>query len=465
MVLQVHLHNRIQALKDQHGATYSLEKCIISICINGIYIRVELGGQLGYYIDVLACSTKNLSETLRVINQLIIPAIQSVCHGITLTENVIRPECVRKLTPPRYRKTQFASMQQLKQALLSLPADSMYDYQHTWSPVLDSGRPILQDGFDFARDLLSDDDFREVLHRRYHDLYNLAQELQVPPENNPEGQGQSITMSNEAAKVEPTFGGIAKGVEAVLERLKIIEQEIRDLKQEIQGLRYYEHRLLLELHRKVNHLATFNVQVEERKVPNMIYFVKTENYTRRLVTTMLSGMNALRLHMLCEFRGQMHVVEDQMGCEIMQVDNAAVKSLAPYMKKFMTLVTLALKIGAHLAAGMGQMIPDLSKEVAHLAGSSVLCGAAGATAAGVVGVAAMDRRNRSIEGSRDIQQDLRAAQQWVVDFLRERSCSSGKDIAEKFGLWRVRYRDNGQIAWICRQHMYARSAEIIEVPV
>ncbi|XP_061375340.1 protein TORNADO 1 isoform X2 [Gastrolobium bilobum] len=463
--LQVHLHNRIEALKNQHGATYSLEKYLISISINGIYIRVELGGVLGYYIDVLACSTKNLTETLRVIQQLIIPAIQSLCQGITMTENVIRPECVRNLTPPRYRRTQFASLQQLKQALLSLPADSMYDYQHTWSPVLDSGRPILQDGFDLARDLLSDDDFREVLHRRYHDLYNLAQELQVPPENNLEGQDQSIALNDEHEIVEPTFGGIAKGVEAVLQRLKIIEQEIRDLKQEIQGLRYYEHRLLLELHHKVNSLATFNVQVEERKVPNMFYFVRTENYSRRLVTTMLSGMTALRLHMLCEFRGQMHVVEDQMGCEIMQVDNIAVKSLAPYMKKFMKLVTLALKIGAHLAAGMGEMIPDLSKEVAHLAGSSLLFDAAGATAAGAVGAAAMGRRNRSMEGSRDIQQDLRAAQQWVVDFLRDRRCSTGKDIAEKFGLWRVRYRDNGQIAWICRRHIYARSAEIIELPI
>ncbi|MED6201413.1 Protein TORNADO 1, partial [Stylosanthes scabra] len=253
----------------------------------------------------------------------------------------------------------------------------------------------------------------------------------------------------------------AKGVEAVLQRLKIIEQEIRDLKQEIQGLRYYEHRLLLELHHKVKYLATYNVQVEERKVPNLFYFVQTENYSRRLITTMLSGMTALRLHMLCEFRGQMHVVEDQMGCEIMQVDNRAVQCLAPYMKKFMKLVTLALKIGAHLAAGMGEMIPDLSKEMAHLAGSSAFVGAA---AVGV-GAAALGRRNRSAEGSRDIQQDLRAAQQWVVDFLRERRCSTGKDIAEKFGLWRVRYRDNGQIAWICRRHIYARSAEIVEVPV
>ncbi|MED6225806.1 Protein TORNADO 1, partial [Stylosanthes scabra] len=205
--LQVHLHNRVKALNNQHGATYSLEKYLISIIINGIYIRVELGGQLGYYIDILACSTKNLTETLRVIQQLIIPAIQSLCHGITLTENIIRPECVRNLTPPRYRKTQSVSLQQLKQALLSLPADGMYDYQHTWSPVLDSGRPILQAGFDLVRDLLSDDDFREVLHRRYHDLYDLAQELQVPPENNPEGQDQALALTNQAETVDPSFGG------------------------------------------------------------------------------------------------------------------------------------------------------------------------------------------------------------------------------------------------------------------
>ncbi|KAA8527036.1 hypothetical protein F0562_008735 [Nyssa sinensis] len=466
--LQVHLHNRIIGLKNQHGATYSLEKYLISIYINGIHVRIELGGQLGYYVDVLACSTKNLTETLRLVHQLIIPAIQSLCHDVTLTENILRPECVGNLTPPRYRKTQVVPLQQLKQALLSVPADSMYDYQHTWGSVSDAGRPILRAAFDFARDLLSDDDFREVLHRRYHDLYNLAAELQVPTENNPDELDNPQSTDEADNKVEPTFGGIAKGVEAVLQRLKIIEQEIRDLKQEIQGLRYYEHRLLIELHRKVNYLVNYNVQLEERKAPNMFYFVRTENYSRRLVTSMISGMTALRLHMLCEFRQEMHVVEDQLGCEMMQVDNRAVQSLAPYMKKFMKLLTFALKIGAHLAAGMGEMIPDLSREVAHLADSSLLYGAAGAAAAGAVGAAAAGHiegsRNRS-RGSRDIQQDQRTAQQWVMDFLRDQRCSTGREIADKFGLWRVRYRDSGQIAWICRRHMYTRANEVAEIPI
>lgn len=462
--MQVHLHNRIMALKNQHGAIYNLEKYLITININGIYVRVELGGQLGYYIDVLACSTKNLTETLRLIHQLIIPAIQSLCHGITLTENIIRPECVRNLTPPRYRKTQFVSLQLLKDALLSVPAEGMYDYQHTWDPVSDSGKPILQAGFDLARDLLSDDDFREVLHRRYYDLHNLAVELQVPPESSPDGQDPN---NDPDGKVEPTFGGLAKGLETVLQRLRIIEQEIKDVKQEIQGLRYYEHRLLIELYRKVNYIVNFNVQLEERKVPNMIYFVKTENYSKRLITNIISGMTALRLHMLCEFRREMHIVEDQIGCEMMQVDNRAVKSLAPYMSTFMKLVTFALKIGAHLAAGMGQLIPDLSREVAHLADSSLMYGAAGAVAAGAAGAAAMGRmdgsRNKNRSG--DTQQELRAVQQWITDFLRERRCSTGKDIAEKFGLWRVRYRDDGHIAWICRRHMTLRANEIIQVPL
>ncbi|KAH0703275.1 hypothetical protein KY285_017553 [Solanum tuberosum] len=463
--LQVHLHNKVMGLKNQYGATYSLEKYVIALSINGIYVRVELGGQLGYYVDVLACSTKHLTETLRLFQQLIIPAIQSLCHGVTLTENIIRPECVRNLIPPRYRRNQILPQQLLKQALLSVSADNMYDYQHTWDLVADSGRTIVGAGFDYARDLLSDDDFREVLQRRYHDLHNLAGELQIPLDNSQEGQNHASTNSEETeGKIEPTFAGIAKGVEEVLQRLTIIQQELRDIKQEIQGLRYYEYRLLMELNRKVNYLVNYNVQVEERKVPNMFYFVRTENYSRRLITTMISGINALRLHMLCEYRGEMHVVEDQIGCEVMQVDNRAVKCLAPYMTKFMKLVTFALKIGAHLAAGMGEMIPDLSREVAHLLKSPAAYSAAGVAAAGVVGVAAAGRVERN-RGSRDIQQDLKAAQQWVVDFLRDQRCSGGRDIAEKFGLWRVRYQDSGQIAWVCRRHIHIRASEIIEVPL
>ncbi|XP_047340767.1 protein TORNADO 1 [Impatiens glandulifera] len=489
--LQVHLHNRVMALKNQHGATYSLEKYLISITIDGIHVRVELGsgGQLGYYVDILASSsTKTLTEIVNLFRHLIIPSILSLCQGegggVMLTENVIRPECVRNLTPPRYRKTQFVPLHRLKEALLTVPADNMYDYQHTWDQVLDStsggggdgggGRTVvLRQGFDLARDILSDDEFREVVHRRYHDLYNLAMELDFPTNT----EHNSSPEEEEENIVDPSLGGIAKGVEAVLRRLKIMEQEMRDVKQEIQGLRYYEHGLLVELHRKVLYLVNFNVEVEERKFPNMFFFVETEKYsTRRLVTKLISGMAALRLHMLCEYRQEMHVVEDQVGCQVLKVDNRAVKCVAPYMKKFMKLLTFALKIGAHLAAGMGSMIPDLSREVAHLVDVSIVLsggGGAGAVAVaagggGALGAAAAvgnyrDSRNNS--NSTTTGHDQKAAQQWLMDFLRDEKCWSGREVAEKFGLWRVRYRDSGQIAWICRHHMYSRSNQVHQLPI
>ncbi|KAL0362899.1 UNVERIFIED_CONTAM: protein TORNADO 1 [Sesamum calycinum] len=107
-----------------------------------MFLTPELGGQLGYSIDVLACSMKSPTEILRLFQHLLIPAIQSLCHGITLTEYVLRSECVKNLIPPRYRRNQSAPLQQLKQALLSVPADSIYDYQHTWDSVADSGSLI-----------------------------------------------------------------------------------------------------------------------------------------------------------------------------------------------------------------------------------------------------------------------------------------------------------------------------------
>lgn len=55
--------------------------------------------------------------------------IHGLCNGV-LTKNITMPECIRNLTPPMYRKTEFVQEPVLKQAFLSVPADRIYDYQH-----------------------------------------------------------------------------------------------------------------------------------------------------------------------------------------------------------------------------------------------------------------------------------------------------------------------------------------------
>ncbi|KAH9329000.1 hypothetical protein KI387_001108 [Taxus chinensis] len=474
--LQVHLHNKILGSGNRQSATYKLEKHLISIFINGIDIRVELGGEMGYYIDVLACSSQDYNETLKFLHHLVIQSIQRLCassagcQGVILVEGILRPQCVEQLIPPRNRRGQFIFVEYLKQELLSVPAESMYNYQHTWNAIVDGRSVILGSGFDYARDLLSEEDFRDVLQRRYHDLYRLAVELDVPSANEIPSSQQSFEDEEEDGSVSPTISGIAKGVEMVLQRLKIIEQDLKDIKQEIQGLRYYEHSLLIELHRKVNNLVNFSVQLEERKVPHMFYFVRDDGtFTKRLVTDIVSGMTALQLHLLCEYRREMHVVDGQLGINLMKVDNRTVQSIVPYVNGLMKMLTFALKVGAHVVAGMGEMVPDLSREVAKLADSSFIFGRG-------LGAAHQIEQTRSrglTDRSRDIDyrpldvNQFRTAQQWLVDFLRTQKCLNGKAIAEKFGLWRVRYTDDGQIAWVCSRHKEygTRIYEVIDIPI
>jgi hypothetical protein len=468
----VHLHNKLIQSVNQQGFTYRLEKHLIYAIINGSHIRIEIGRQPHYYVDILAISCKNITEIIRLFHHLIIPSIQSLCSpNITFSENIIRPDCVKYLIPHRFRKTQHIPLQHIKEILLSLPADGMYNCEHTWASVEDNNRVILNSVSDYTRDLLSDDEFRQVLQVRYNDLHHLALELATVTTPQEKGESSALpaadAVSSPQGTVEPSISGIAKGVEAVLQRLKLMEQEIKDLKQEIRGLRFYEHRLLIELHHKMEYVVNYNTQLEERKVPQMFYFVQLHSSNKRLVTRLLPGMTTLRLNMLCEFRREMHVIEDQVGCDLIQVDNHAIQCLLPYMNHFMKLLTFALKIGAHFIGGMGHMIPDLSREVVRLLDSSLMYGAATAATAGAFGAAAMLGRgsNRSGRNSSGIEHDVRTARQWIIDFLKGQGITTGTQIAEIFGLWRVRYFDDGHVAWVCRRHLTMRRNEIIEMPL
>jgi hypothetical protein len=76
---------------------------------------------------------------------------------------------------------------------------------------------------------------------------------------------------------------------------------------------------------------------------------------------------------------------------------------------------LLFKIGAHFIDGMGEMVPDLSREVVHLL-DSVMYGTA-ASAASVVGVSAAalygkaSNSNGNQSGASDMGEDMKAARQ------------------------------------------------------
>lgn len=69
-------------------------------------------------------------------------------------------------------------------------------------------------GFDFARDLLLGNDFKEALHCRYHELYDLAIELHGPTEDNSNGP-----IHDETEKIDLSFSEIAIGVKRIFRDL------------------------------------------------------------------------------------------------------------------------------------------------------------------------------------------------------------------------------------------------------
>jgi hypothetical protein len=362
---------------------------------------------------------------------------------------------VQELLKPSYRKGQFVLVEDLKQELLSVPADGIYNYQHTWSDVAEGSSIIVGAGFDYARDLIGEEDFRDVLKRRSHDLYRLAVELDVPSANNtPNSQSAHDDESIERVLERLT------NIERVLERLPNIERILLRLQQEI----------LMEFDRKLSYLINFSVQLEERKVPRMFYFVRgNSGFAKTLVTHIVPGMTSLQLHLLCEYRCELHAVDGQPGCNLLNVDNKTVQSILPYLHDFMKILTFVLKAGAQVVAGMGQMIPDLSSEVAQLENFSVLYKAGAGAVHNIEDTMsrALTLRSRDVNYKPLDENQFRAAQQWLVDFLKSQECFNGKAIGEKFRLWRVRYTDNGEIAWVCHRHKEygVRKNEVIEIPM
>jgi tRNA nucleotidyltransferase/poly(A) polymerase len=106
-------------------------------------------------------------------------------------------------------------------------------------------------------------------------------------------------------------------------------------------------------------------------------------------------------------------------------------------------VFLAMKVGAHITMGIGNLVPNPSQAYAKAVSDSVRSHLpidwATVTPQELVTDAASAVRTAQKE----------SAEQWLVDFLKDKS------ILKEFGLQRVIYKDEqtAEVAWICEEHL------------
>ncbi|KAI5067166.1 hypothetical protein GOP47_0017694 [Adiantum capillus-veneris] len=189
---------------------------------------------------------------------------------------------------------------------------------------------------------------------------------------------------------------------------------------------------------KLHEIFTYLEDGEAGKLPRMCVVTQDVRSVRRLVLKIIPGLHNLRLELLCECRNQPCHVDGQHGLSIATLDDGLLKRGLSYIDGFLRVAQVVAKIGAHVAVGYGDIIPDFA------------CVLAGIVDAQAFGSSAM-----SLELIDDIHSpsrvDFPKGQQWLFDVLSHFKCTKGDQIYTQFGLRRIRYAD-ARVAWVCDKH-------------
>jgi hypothetical protein len=196
---------------------------------------------------------------------------------------------------------------------------------------------------------------------------------------------------------------------------------------------YYTHELVKNDVLSVTRLIRNSSQ---RQVPRIVLFTTQDaGFKQKLIIKLFPGMKALQLHLLCEYKGQEHIVEGQPGCQVILQDEN-LKKVHKLVVEGLEWVLLAVQVGAHITMGLGNMAPNPKMEY----GKAVVALGEGVLKDPPIDWAAVTPGKLLRDEAFAIRTAERAsAEQWLVNLLKD------KEILNKFGLQRVIYKDTGEL--------------------
>jgi hypothetical protein len=171
---------------------------------------------------------------------------------------------------------------------------------------------------------------------------------------------------------------------------------------------------------------------------------------RQFIIKVLSGMEIVHLHLLCEHVDGIHVVERQKGVEIKLSTSAIREKINHLIMASLKVLSLLVKVGAHVTAGIGNMIPDIGHIIALTCDTICLNDY-------LPDSKGSNHQSTNLPTSTDALMAMqgdgkKAAEQWLVNLLK------GKEIFDLFNLRRVKYvkikncSEGYPIRWVCDHH-------------
>ncbi|CAK9272315.1 unnamed protein product [Sphagnum jensenii] len=483
--LQVLLYNKFSRLDNGTRAVYTPKDGFIDIVFNGVEFVLEYNANVGTHIDVLVHSqSKTLDEALDMFHEHIMKHIQercaapNGCQGVTLVEGVIRTECVKQQISFKQRQDQAILLEDLKQAIFTHGSG----YQHSWDELLEGGNLILPVACEFAIELMGKKEIEDLLERglkegRIHEVHNACWNEATMVTREWAGPSSSTRLELKAKKHivkvnTPHDAWTKRNIwqEDLHEQdpspqhhteiaLSELTHEVRNLstfvqvthkqQQDMYKQQQDTHKLLTDVLSVTKLIRNLILNSTQKQVPRIVLFTTHDtNLKQKLITKLVPGMKALQLHLLCEYKTKEHMVEGQPGCEVILEDQNW-KKIHEFVVEGLKWVSVAVKVGAHIAMGLEHMVPTPNLEY----GKAVVAVGEGVLKDPPIDWATVTPEKPVREEAFAIRtaKTMAFAEQWLVDFLKD------KNISTKFGLQRVVYKDaqgrkTGEMGWICKKH-------------
>ncbi len=265
------------------------------------------------------------------------------------------------------------------------------NFRYTWPKVEEqiSGMPrqVLPTGHDLVVELLGEKTIANLMESWCLELKTISSILsndvkELVGSSTQHGQQVSPPHDDFQVDIDPTMGQdlrcildtfveharyICKkyelGVERIIEHNEAMGARIiKEFQKSSMEMKSFGEKLQQELCKKVDTFMEFTVQLKQRDIPRLAYFVQKNNQMPTfgtLVTSFIPGIKCAKLHLMCEHIDGIHDVKDQEGFEVMLASETFQK-VQPLLDKGLQILSILLKVGAQLTIGLASQVPDLN---------------------------------------------------------------------------------------------------------
>jgi hypothetical protein len=366
------------------------------------------------------------------------------------------------------RKNQVVALETLKQELFMLGCDDAMKHCYTWRQVVGQGINgqeivVLATSYDPIVKLLGEKETTAFMEWRRSQLEEVSSMFKRVEESTTKGHEEHVAFSSHfhvhsnvlrrtpsgfhdstLANIEGSMKYLKELLEALENRIiknqeVVGERIIEAFKEEFAQMKKVENELQQELSKKLDALMEFTVQLQQRRFPRIVYFIRKEGMTalgKLLTCDIVPGLHHAQLHLMCEHIHGFHDVEGQKGWNV-KLESETFHRIRPLLEKGLQVLSILLKVGAQLTIGLASQVPMLTL------GSGILH-AASQVLPDHLATTSYNPTNGSSKHHQEV------AEKWLVDILK---CVP--DIGQTFDLHKVMYsgQHQGQVAWVCGMHV------------